>query len=129
DLADDGVVLFTPCLVNTIVRILASDGPVRRNDIDVQLVNIVKLGRFRVGGSGHTGQFVIKPEVILNRDRRQRLSFPVNLDSFFRFDSLVQSITPTPTWHLATGIFVYNDDLVILNDVSNILLEQTIGPE
>ena len=43
----------------SIVVICARDWPVRRNYIDVEFVNIVKLRRLGLGGAGHTGKLLV----------------------------------------------------------------------
>jgi hypothetical protein len=72
----------------------ARDWPVRRNHIDIEFVNVVELGRFGFGRAGHAGQPLIEAEIILDRDRRQRLRFTVDLDAFLRFDRLMQPVAP-----------------------------------
>ena len=56
DLVDDRVVFFAARLVDAIVRVFARDRPVGRDDVDVELVDVVKLGRFGFGGAGHAGE-------------------------------------------------------------------------
>ena len=129
DFVDHRVVFFAPRLVDAIVGILARDRPVRRNHVHVELVNVVKLGRLGLGGAGHAGEFLIKPEIILNRDRRQGLRFAIDLHAFLGFDRLMQSVAPAPARHFAAGEFVDDDDLVLLDDVLHVLVEQAVGAE
>ena len=89
DFIDDRVIFFTTRFVDAIVVVFARDRPIRRNHVDVEFVDIVKLGRFRLRGAGHAGELLVKPEIILDRDRCQRLRLAINLDAFFRFDCLV----------------------------------------
>ena len=78
---------------------------------------------------GHAGELVIEPEVILNRDRGERLRLAIDLHAFLRFDRLVQAITPASARHFAAGVFVDDDDFVFLDDVGDVLLEQTISAQ
>ena len=121
DLVDDGVVFLAARFVDAIVRILARHRPVRRDDVDVELVDVVKLGRFGVGGAGHAGEFVVEPEIILDRDRRERLRLAIDLHAFLRFDRLVQPVAPAAPRHFAAGVFIDDDDFVFLDDVGDVL--------
>ena len=129
DLLDDGVVLFPTRLVDSIVVVCAPHRPVGRNHVHVEFVNIVKLGGFRLGRACHARQFLIKPEIILDRDRRQRLRLAIDLDAFFGFHRLVQTIAPPSARHLAAGELIDDYDFVILDHVLDIFLKQAVGAE
>jgi len=58
DLVDDGVVFFAARLVDAIVRVFARDRPVGRNDVDVQLVNVVNSAASVSARNRHAGKFV-----------------------------------------------------------------------
>ena len=103
--------------------------PVRRDDVDVQLVDVVELGRLGVGRSGHARKFVIEPEIILDRDRGQGLGFAVDLDPFLGLDRLVQTIAPTAARHFTAGEFIDDDDLVFLDHVSDVFFKEAIGAQ
>ena len=66
--------------------------PVGRNLRDFELVNLLELGGFRIGRTGHAGQLLVHAEVVLEGDGRQRLVLALDLDAFLGFDGLVQSI-------------------------------------
>ena len=83
----------------------------------------------RLGGAGHAGQLLVEAEVVLNRDRRQRLRFALDLDAFLGFDGLVQAIAPAAAGHQAAGVFIDDDDLVVLDDVLHVLLVEAVGLE
>jgi hypothetical protein len=72
---------------------------------------------------------VIEPEIILDRDGGERLRLAIDLDTLLRFDGLVQSIAPAPARHFAAGVFVHDDDLVLLDDVGDVSLEKAVGAE
>ena len=127
NLLDDRVVFFASRLVNPIVGIRAPHRPIGRNHVHVEFVDIVKLCGLRLGRAGHSCQLLIKPEIILDCDRRQSLRLAIDLHAFFCFHGLMQSIAPAAPWHFAPGEFIDDDDLVILDDVLDILLKQTVG--
>jgi hypothetical protein len=54
-------------------------------------VELVGLGLRR---AGHAGELLVKPEIILDRDRRQRLRLAVDLHALLRLDRLVQAVAP-----------------------------------
>src|ERR1051326_6111733 len=89
DFLDDRIVFFTPRFVDAVVIIRASHRPIGRNHVDVELVNVVKLRCLRLGRAGHARQLLVKPEIILNRDRRQRLRLAIDLNTFLRFHRLM----------------------------------------
>jgi hypothetical protein len=88
-----------------------------------------KLLRLRLRRAGHAGELVVKAEIILDRDRRQRLRLPLDRDAFLRFDGLVQAIAPAAATHEAAGVFVDDDDLVVLHDVLHVLQVKRVGLE
>ena len=88
----------------------------------------MELGRFGFGRAGHAGELLVKPEIILNRDRGERLRFAFDLDAFLGFDRLVQAVAPAAARHLAAGVFVDDDDLVFLDDVLHVLLDKGNRP-
>ena len=89
DLVDHRVIFLTTRLVDAIVLIEPRDDSVRRDRIHVELVDVVELRRFGFRGASHTAELLIEPEVILNRDRRERLGLAVDLNALLRFDSLM----------------------------------------
>ena len=129
DLVDDRVVFLAARFVDAIVRVLPRHRPIRRDHVHVELVDVVKLGGFSVGSASHAGEFVVEPEIILDRDGGERLGLAIDLDPFLRFDRLMQSVAPTAAGHFAAGVFVDDDDLIVLDDVLDVFFEETIGAE
>ncbi len=126
DLVDDGIVFLTPRLVDAIVGIFALHWPVRRNDVDVELVNVVEFVRLGLGRASHTGELFIKPEIILNRNGGQRLRLAIDLHAFLCFNRLMQTVAPAAPRHFAPGELIDNHDFVIFNDVLNVFFEQAV---
>ena len=129
DFLDHRVVFFAPRFVDAIVVIRASHRPIGRDHVHVEFINVVKLCRFRFGCAGHSRQFLIKPEIILYRDRRQSLSLAIDLDAFLCFHGLMQTIAPSSPRHFAPGELIDNYDFVILDDVLDVFLEQAVGAQ
>ena len=93
---------------------------VRRNDDDFELVDLVELGCFRFGRTGHAGQLLEHAEIILEGDGRQRLVFALDLDAFFGLNRLVQAIGPAAARHHASGEFVDDDDFAVFDHVFDV---------
>ena len=129
DFVDDGVVFLPTRFVDMVVGVLSRHRSIRRDNRHVEFVDVVKLVRLRLGRSRHAGQFLVKPEIILNRDRSQRLGLAVDLHPFLRLDRLMQPVAPTSPWHFAPSEFIYDHHFVFLDDVLNVLFKQTISAE
>ncbi len=102
---------------------------VRRDDVHVQLVDVVELGGLGFRGAGHAGELLVEAEVILNRDRRERLRLAIDLHAFLGFHRLVQAVAPAPARHFAAGVFVDDHDLVFLDHVLHVLLVKAVGAQ
>ena len=125
-LLDDGVVLLAARLVDEIVPVLADHRPVRRNDRDLEFIDLEKLALFRLRRAGHAGQLVVHAEVVLNRDRRHRLRLALDADAFLGFDRLVQTLRPTTARHRAAGELVDDQHFAFLHDVVHVALVQRV---
>ena len=95
-----------------------------RNDNRFQTVNILEFVGFRISRTGHTSQFFIHTEVILESDRGKRLVFLIDLDTFLSFNGLMQTFGPTATRHQTAREFVHDDDFTVLNHIVLITLKE-----
>ena len=129
DFPDDGIKFFAPRFVNRIIRVLADVRSVRRDGHHAELVDVVKFRRLGLRRAGHAREFGVKAEIILDRDRGERLRFTLNGHAFFGFDGLMQSVAPAAAGHQAPRVFIHDDDLVILHDVFDFVLIQGIRLE
>src|SRR5690242_18908323 len=74
------------------------------------------------GEAGHHRELAVRAEVVLERDRRERLVLALDRHPFLRLDRLVQPVAPAPADHQAPGELVDDDDLglavfALLDDV------------
>ena len=99
---------------------------VRRDDRDLEPVDLVELGLLRLGGAGHARQLLVHAEVVLDRDRGERLRLALHLHAFLGLDRLVQPLRPAPARHRAAGELVDDEDLAFLHDVVHVLLVQRV---
>jgi len=129
NLFEDGVILLALGLVNRIVRVFARHRPVGGDDKHAQLVDVKELGGLGFRRAGHARQLVVKAEIVLDGNRRQRLRLTLDLNLLLGLNRLVQAVAPPPPRHQAARVFVHDDDLVALDDILHVLLVQTIRLE
>ena len=87
----------------------------------------MQLGRLGLGGTGHARELVVEPEVVLQRDRGQRLVLGLDLDVLLGLDGLVHALVVAAADEHATGELVDDDDLAVADDVVLVALEQLLG--
>ena len=129
DSCDHRIELFATGLEHLVVLIDPAVRPVGRDWQHVEVIDVVELGSLRLGGAGHPRQFLVEAEVILNRDRREGLGLLFNGDSFLGLDRLMEAVGPAASGHFPAGIFVHDDDLVVLDHVLDVLFENAVGLE
>ena len=122
DFLGDGVEFFAPRFINRIVFVFADVRLVRRNRQHAELVDVEKFRRLGFRRAGHAREFLVKAEIILDRDRRERLRFAFDRDAFLRFDRLMQTVAPAATGHQTSRVLVNDDDFVFLHDIFHVEL-------
>ncbi|MCG3775497.1 MAG: hypothetical protein JW395_2337 [Nitrospira sp.] len=129
DVFDDRGKLFFLGPVDDICIIQADHVAIGRNHIDVEIIDLGELRRFRVRRAGHAAELLVHPEIVLEGDRGQRLILVRNLHAFFSFDGLVQAVAPAAARHEAPGEFVHDDDFALFHDIIHVPLVEAIGLE
>jgi len=129
DVLDDPVPLLLLGAEHGVLLVLADHVAVRRNDHDLEVVDLVELDGLRVRGARHPGELPVHPEVVLEGDRRERLVLPLDLDAFLRLDRLVEAVAPAPSRHQAPRELVDDDDLAVLDHVVDVALEEHVRLE
>ena len=110
-------------------RVRLFDAPqrlVRRNDDDVELVDLGELFRFGLGRAGHARQLLVLAEVVLEGNGRERLVLALDLHLFLGLDRLVQTVAPAAPGHETAGELVDDDDLAVLDHVVDVELEDRV---
>ena len=120
DLVDDRVELLALGAVDEVRVLDAAQRPVRRDDDDVELVDLVELLGLGVGRAGHAGELLVHAEVVLEGDGRERLVLALDLDLLLGLDRLVQAVAPAAARHQAAGELVDDDDLAVLDHVVDV---------
>ena len=129
DFRDDRVPLFRLGPVDEVRVLDAAQRPVRRDDDDVELVNLVELLGLGVGGAGHAGELLVLAEVILEGDGRERLILALDLDLLLRLHRLVQAVAPSPARHQTAGELVDDHDFAVLDHVIHVPVKDDVGAQ
>ena len=127
DILHHGLEFFFLGLVDDVGIVHADHLHVGGNDHHFQVVDLLELLGFGVGGAGHAGQLLVHAEVVLEGDGGQGLVFVFDLDRFLGLQGLVQAVGVAPAGHEAPGEFVDDDDLAFLDDVVHVPFEEGMG--
>ena len=130
DLLHETVVFLAFRLEDQVVQVVPDDGTVCGDDKDVEPVDLVELVLLGLSRSGHARQLAVHAEVVLDRDRGERLRLAPDLDPFLGLDRLVETVAPPPARHLAPGELVDDHDLAVLaDDVLLVPVKEDVGLE
>ena len=128
DVVDDGVELRLHGLEDEVVLVVARDRHVGRDLDDVQAVDLDELLLLRLRGAGHAGELLVEAEVVLERDRRERLVLLLDRDVLLRLDRLVEALAPAAAFHDAAGELVDDLHLAVLDHVVDVVLVERLAP-
>ena len=129
DLVRDGVVLLALRRVHDVLVVRPDHGHVGRDDDDVELVDLVELRGLGVGRAGHARELLVEAEVVLERDRRERLVLPLDLDVLLGLDRLVEPVGPAAAGENAAGELVDDQDLAVLDHVLDVPPVERMGAQ
>ena len=115
DIADDRVGLFLEGPENEVVLVLSDHRQIGWDHHRLQMVDLLKLEGLGIRRAGHAGEFGVHAEIILKRDRRQRLILALDGHPFLGFDGLMKPVGPAAPGHEPSGEFVDDDDFAVLN--------------
>ena len=87
-------------------------------------MELVGLGQRR---SGHAGELLVEPEVVLQRDRGESLVLVLDLHAFLGLHGLVHALAPAAPVQDAAGELVDDEDLAVHDDVVLVLGVQLLG--
>ena len=100
---------------------------VGRNLNYVEFVNIPELTSFCACSTGHTREFVVHTEIVLECDSCECLSSSLNLYMLLSFDSLMQAIAPATTFHDTTSLLIDNLHFAIHDNIFVVLIKHGIS--
>ncbi|MNW53119.1 hypothetical protein D3C74_306680 [compost metagenome] len=116
----DCLELTVDALIDDVRHILALVWPVGRHLQHFEAVDFLKFLFLRLRRTSHPGQLAVHPEVVLEGDRGQRHALVLNLDAFFGFNGLVQTVAVTAALHDPAGEFVDDQHFVFRHDVIHV---------
>ena len=99
---------------------------------DLDNVHTVDLAEFALLGESRTGHAALLIEFIeevLESDGSERLALFFDLDIFLRFDCLMKAVTVASSGHHTACKFIYDQHLVVFDDIVMIPVHQVVGPE
>ena len=132
DSADqDRLACFVPCfdvvdhsselccfrLVDEVGIVHSNHGAVGWNWHHLKAIRIHQFGCFGLSRSGHTTEFVVHAEIVLQRNRCKSLILFFDLDALFGLYRLVNALAPSATFKNSSGELVDDLYFTILNDV------------
>ena len=126
DLVERGVELRLHGAVDEVVVVLPRHRHVGGDLRDVEPVDLAELLLLRLRRTGHPGQLVVEPEVVLERDRRHRDVLLLDAHVLLRLDGLVEALGPAPAFHDATGELVDDLHLAVLDHVLLVTVVQRL---
>ena len=124
DVGEDRHMFFGAAAIHLIAHVLADHRLVGRDHHHLEIIDVLELVGLGVGGTGHAGELVVEAEVVLERDRGERLVLVLDLRPLLGLDRLMQAVRPAPARHHAPGKFVDDHHLIVLDDVVHLAPEQ-----
>ena len=129
DVVDDGIELRLDRLEDQVVLVVTGHRDVGRDLDDVEVVDLDELLLLRLRGARHAGELLVEAEVVLERDRRERLVLLLDRDVLLRLDRLVKALAPAAPFHDATGELVDDLHLAVLDHVVDVVLVERLRLE
>ena len=123
DLLDHRLVLFPFRLEDQVLTVFPDSLYIRGDRHDIQLVDIPKFRCLRFRRTGHPGQLVVHPEIVLQCNRSVRLRRCLDLHIFLCFDRLVQTVTIPPPVEDTARLFVHDLHLAFHYHVLDVFIE------
>src|SRR3954452_14798702 len=122
DVAHDRGELPLLRLEDEVVLVGASDRDVRGDLDDVEVVDLDELLLLGLSGAGHAGELLVEAEVVLQRDRGERLVLLLDLHALLRLDGLVEALAPAASLHDPAGELVDDLHLAVLDHVLDVVV-------
>ena len=116
-IVDDRVPLLLRRAEHERRQLLANRRAVRRNRLDVHLVDLPQLAAAGRRRAGHAAQPLVPQKQILHGDPRRLVRRERDLDAFLRLDRLVNAGPPLPPLGQPAREFVDDHDLAVANHV------------
>jgi hypothetical protein len=129
DVLDDGLELAGPTEVDEIAEIAADHRTVGGDDDHLEAVDVHELVGLGVGRAGHARELVVEAEIVLERDRGERLVLGLHAHPLLGLDRLMKAVGPAASLHGAAGELVDDDHFAVANDVIDFAAVERVGTE
>ena len=131
DVLDDRVQFALLRRIDEVGLILADHRLVRGDRDDVDLVGRVELRGLGLSRTGHAGTRAlgVQTEVVLQRDRSERLVLGLDLHAFLGLDRLVHAVVVAAARQDTARVLVNDENLAAVHDVVAVLKEQLLGAD
>ena len=126
EILEHGCELCVGRLEDEVVLVEAGDRLVRGDLDDVQVVDLDELLLLGLRRTGHPGELLVQPEVVLERDRRQGDVLLADLHALLGLDRLVEAFAPAAPLHDPARELVDDLDLAVLHDVVDVPLVERL---
>ena len=126
DLLGHRVELGVDASVDQVVRSSRTIGMFVGMTMHRQVVDLPELGVLGHRRTGHARELLVHAEVVLQRDRRERLVLLADMLLLLGLDGLVQALRVAAADHETAGELVDDDDLAVLDHVLDVALEQEL---
>ena len=126
DQGEDRAVLLLGGAIDLVVVVEPRQRHVGRDLQHFETVDVVELVRLGERRAGHAGELLVHAEIVLERDRGQRLVFRLDRLALLGLERLVEAFRVAPARHHAAGEFVDDDDLAVAHDIVLVALEQRV---
>ena len=124
DVLDHRLVFLAHGLIDLVHAVVADHRLVGRDHHRFEPVDMLEFVGLGIGGAGHARELRVHAEIILERDRRERLVLALDRHAFLGLDRLMQAVRPAPPGHQAAGELVDDDDLAVLHHVLLVAVKQ-----
>ena len=99
-------------------------------DLDhIEVVDLGEFSGFRGGRTGHAGDLVVEPEIVLIGDAGNGLGFKLNGNALLGFDGLMQPFAVAPPLHDTPRELIDDKHFTVAHHVFVIALKQIVRPE
>ena len=129
DQREDRAVLLLGGAIDLVVVVEPRQRHVGRNLQHLEIVDVPELVGLGERRAGHAGELLVHAEVVLERDRGERLVLRLHRLVLLRLERLVKAFGIAPARHHAAGELVDDDDLAVAHDVVLVALEQLVGAQ
>ena len=129
DVVGDGLELVVDGAVDLVLVVDAPDRLVGRNLHNRQLVDLAELRVLGHGGARHARELVVETEVVLQRDRGERLVLLADEHALLSLHRLVQAVRPAAALHYAARELVDDLDLAANDHVVLVAMEHVLRLE